>query len=809
MKNFLLVFLLGNLFISCANKQESGKFLLADSHVATNIYVDPESDPLILWATEELSKDVKQITGKKPNIIKTTKPKSKGIYIGTFQNQLIKKLELNDSDNNSWESFKIQQKEENVIITGSDVRGTVYGIFELTERLGVSPWQWWADVVPAKKEILDIHIPTEGITESPSVEYRGIFLNDEDWGLQPWAAKTFEPETGDIGPKTYEKIFQLLLRLKANTIWPAMHPCTQGFFTVEGNGAMAEKYHMVIGTSHAEPMMRNNVAEWNHEFGKYDYSTNKERINEYWQSRIAEIKEKNVNTIMTLGMRGIHDSGMEGVSSLAEGMAFVDTIMTTQRSMLSNTLEIPITKIPQVFIPYKEVLNIYDEGLQVPEDVTLMWTDDNYGYIRRLSNEEEQKRIGGSGVYYHLSYWGRPHDYLWLSTTQPGLIWYEMQRAYANGAKKIWIANVGDIKPGEYNMEFFLDMAWDINSIKSDGISDHMEDWAAREFGADVAHEVKEVMNEYYRLAFLRRPEFMGWSQTEPTTKTKLSSFTSEAAMNRIKSYNALVAQIERLTKQIPKEKLAAWFQLVEYPVKGAALMNQKFLYHQLANTTNTPEKEYLQNSQTAYQKITKLTAYYNKEMLDGKWNNMMSMKPRNLPVFDSLPSRMKQKEDGKLPATAFQGQFKNATDFNDSQGNWQAIDGFGFSNKAITLFPLKTAYFTDDKPWVSYDFNVEKPGDYMLELRFTPTHANNFDHSVTIEINSVPGPAIELNTKGRSQEWKENVLRNSKLVRIPVGIEHAGKNSFKVYVNQTGIVLDQLALTPKDASPYYEIPVH
>ena len=282
-------------------------------------------------------------------------------------------------------------------------------------------------------------------------------------------------------------------------------------------------------------------------------------------------------------MRGVHDSHMEGVNSTEKAINLLHSIIRTQRNMLSNTFAREASQIPQVFIPYKEVLELYNNGLKVPDDVTIMWTDDNYGYIRRLSDKQEQMRTGGSGIYYHLSYWGRPHDYLWLSTTQPALIWYEMSKAYQNGAQKMWIANVGDIKPAEYNMELFLDLAWNVEAVNHDSIKNHLTQWASREFGEEIATDVSRVMNEYYRLAFIRKPEFMGWSQTEPTTDTQLTEFTDEEAQQRISAYAKLINIIKILKNKVPKSRQYAWFQLIEYPIKAAAHMNEKFLYRQLS----------------------------------------------------------------------------------------------------------------------------------------------------------------------------------------------------------------------------------
>ena len=444
-KILLLIFSISSINVFCQNKNASD-FVIADSNHAVNIYIDKNADPLIIWAVNELADDVKELTGKRPEIMQADSFSKNGIYIGEASNALFKNRKEQKELLNQWEKFSIKKEKDNLVITGSDVRGTVYAIFEISDRLGISPWKWWADVHPIKQEKLSLKLSGKNIITSPSVQYRGIFLNDEDWALQPWAAKTFEPETGDIGPKTYEKIFQLLLRLKANIIWPAMHPSTKGFFRIAGNKEMAQKYHIVIGSSHAEPMLRNNVDEWKPKiYGDYNYFTNKAKVDQYWQERLDELKSAKNETIMTLGMRGVHDSKMEGAKDLNESISMVEKIIGNQREMLSNTFKKPLAEIPQAFVPYKEVLELYDNGLKVPSDITLVWPDDNYGYIRRLSNEEEQKRTGGSGVYYHISYWGRPHDYLWLSTMQPGLIWYEMNKAYQNGANKMWIVNVGDV----------------------------------------------------------------------------------------------------------------------------------------------------------------------------------------------------------------------------------------------------------------------------------------------------------------------------------------------------------------------------
>ncbi|MFC5624181.1 glycosyl hydrolase 115 family protein [Algoriphagus winogradskyi] len=807
------------IFSFSCNSDTSEYFVIDKNSSNRSIFIGEDSDDLVKWAANDLAEDLEFILGTEVTISYTDKfnPDDKGIYIGKFDDPLIESLpeKLNRNLNGEWEKFLINKHEENLFIVGSDIRGTVYGIFELTERIGISPWKWWADVHPEKSEEIGVKLPVDGIEASPSVQYRGIFLNDEDWGLQPWAANTFEPETGDIGPKTYEKIFQLLLRLKANTIWPAMHPSTKAFFSIPGNREMAEKYHISIGTSHAEPMLRNNVDEWDEEaYGDFNYFTNSENVKQYWQERITEAK--NGNNIISMGMRGIHDSGMQGNATQKERVELLEQIFQDQRSILSKTIDKPIEEIPQAFTIYKEVLDLYNDGLQVPEDITLVWTDDNYGYIRRLSDEQEQARKGGSGVYYHLSYWGRPHDHLWLSTTQPGLIWYEMTRAYQNGAKKLWIANVGDIKPAEYDIEFFLDLAWDINSISETTINSHLEAWSSREFGEVHGEEIAKIFAEYYRLAFLRKPEYMGWSQTEPTTTTRITEFNSEEANRRLEAYAKLVEKVNAIKSSLSKERLDSYFQLVEYPIKGAALMNEKFILAQESylNPTSDLKDKLAKQSQQAYDNIVVLTEEYNLKISNGKWNKMMSMHPRDLPVF-SMPNyhQTDQLPESKNTAggpTLSPPIFMQGNEYSNAQGaanyQWKAVEGLGYSNAAMTLFPFANLLFESEKPYLEYQFDLQNPGKHVVELRFLPTHSNNFDQKIWVSIDDQEPKEFSLNTRGRTEEWKENVLRNFVKVTYPILIDKSGKHSLKISVNQVGIVLDQLAISQEGQEKFYEI---
>jgi hypothetical protein len=665
----LLIFLLGSLHFA-ALAQAPGQsavalaagygaevFPLVHQQQSASIYLDAHDAEVVRVAAEALAQDVSHITGLTPSLQPATSALAEyPVLIGTLgHSALIDRLSASGTRDlqqlkGQWEKFSISVVDrpfgrpgKALVVAGSDRRGTAYGVFELSRRLGVSPWHWWADVTPRHQDNLYL---TAGsyLSPTPTVKYRGIFLNDEDWGLQPWAAQTIDKESKDIGPNTYARLFELLLRLKANLIWPAMHPSTRSFFHYSGNPRMAERYAILVGTSHAEPMLRNNVDEWHEKtMGPFDYFRNKPAVYAYWDQRAKEAGK--LEAMYSLGMRGVHDSGMEGAKTPKEAALMLATILADQRAILRQHVAPDVTQVPQVFTAYKEVLDVYDAGLKLPDDVTLAWPDDNYGYISRLSNAEEQGRGGGSGVYYHASYWGRPHDYLWLSSTHPALIREEMMKAHALKNDQLWVLNVGDLKPLEYNVQLFLDMAYDARPFQqSHYVPVHLQQWLQEAFGTEHAAAMRDVLWQYYDLAFERRPEFMGWSQTEPTTPTHRTQYNhfdyGDEAQRRLDRYAALVQQVRQLRPKIDPARADAFYELVYYPVVGAALMNQKFLYldksYLYGKQGRASAADYALWAQQAYEEIEKETAYFNTQLAGGKWQGIMSMKPRNLPVFQA-----------------------------------------------------------------------------------------------------------------------------------------------------------------------------
>ena len=625
------------------------------------------SEQVVKTAIELFLADSKLVCNS-PSIL-IQKPEDRAILIGIpgldpeFDSFLTQhKINLNNI-NGKWEAFKLEAvKASNgnnyLLVIGSDARGAAYGILELSRKIGVSPWVWWADVLPQQQD--NVQMEVDNAVHCPSVQYRGIFLNDEDWGIMPWSSRTFEPALrfGEIGPKTYGKICELLLRMRANSIWPAMHECTIPFYFTPGNKEIADKYGIVVGTSHCEPMLRTNTGEWNQKkSGPYNFLTNKTNILSYWEERVKDVSH--TENIYTLGMRGIHDGRMQGVKTLDEETATLQEVIAEQRKLLTAHHPKGLLNIPQIFVPYKEVLKVYENGLKLPSDITLMWCDDNHGHITRLSNSKEQQRTGGAGVYYHISYWGNPHDYLWLGSTQPGLIYTEMKRAWDYGARRVWILNVGDIKPSEYLTEFFLDMAWDINSINGSSIYAHQEKWLKTNFKDISTQQLTKLLKTYYHLGGQRKPEHMGWNRVEdpsirggltPIQDTEFSPFYfNDEISKRILTYAKIANFSDSIYQNLSASQKPAYFQLIHYPVKASYAMNRKLLYAQKARLYaryNLPvAKEYARESTAAYNEIAELDYAYNKDMLRGKWDGIMDMKPRDLPVFHAAPLPAYQQE--------------------------------------------------------------------------------------------------------------------------------------------------------------------
>ena len=671
-----------------------------------------------------------------------------------------------------------------LLVAGSDQHGTAYGIMELSRLLGVSPWEWWADVIPGKKEFFQLAADYKTV-QSPSVEYRGIFINDEDWGLMPWSSLNYEPwyKPGRIGPQTNERIFELLLRLRANTYWPAMHECSVPFFLTPGNREAAEKFGIYIGGSHCEPMACSTAGEWSRRGkGDYDYVKNSSSVCHFWEERLKEVSGQEI--LYTVGMRGVHDGQMQGAKTVEEQKAVLERVLKDQRDLLRKYVNKDVEAVPQVFIPYKEVLDVYRAGLEVPEDVTLMWCDDNYGYIKHFPTEAERARKGGNGVYYHVSYWGRPHDYLWLGTFSPALLYQQMKEAYERGIQKIWILNVGDIKPIEYQTELFLDMAWNIDQFTEGGVSDHLCNFLKREFGETTGEDLLPVMMEHYRLSYIRKPEFMGNTREEEYHTNayrivKDMPWSRSYINKRLEDYQVISDKVEKLASRIQRDRRDAYFQLVKYPVQATAEMNKKMLYAQFARHGEMNWNK----SDAAYDSIASLTRIYNIGIRNnGKWHRMMDHQPRRLPVFEPV--------DRLLVETPMLEDSPSLYKWNGveySAGDAVSCKGLGYEGKAVMLEKNKE---------LSFDFD-ECPGDSVeVEIRLLPNHpihGGQLRFSVSIDKKNVQTVSYE--TQGRSEEWKENVLRNQAIRTVKLPVSKRKSHKLVIKALDEGVVLDQIML--------------
>lgn len=606
---------------------------------SAKIFIDVNDFGVVGITAEMLSDDIERVTGKKADIAKIGSLKEinevkASLIAGTIGNSkliddLISRGLINVDDiKGRWESFIVttvdnpDTKSPMLVIAGSDRRGTAFGLTSMSKAIGVSPWYWWADVTPAKKDALYVESGRFRQGE-PSVQYRGIFINDERFGgWAKWVENTFDKESGQVGPKVYKKVFELLLRLKGNYLWPAMHNGSKAFNANPENARLADDYAIVMGSSHCEQMLRNNEDEWKNvgTYGDFNYITNRKTMQDYWETRV-KTNGKYENTY-TLGLRGIHDYPMEGANTTAERTKLMQQAINDQRAMLKRNIKKPLEEIPQVLCTYEEVLDAYHHGLKVPDDVTMLWCDDKHGYTRNLCNPSEMKRKGGSGIYYHLSYHGDPASWIWLSPLSPSLISNELTKAYTFGVKKIWVFNVGDIKPAEKEISFAMDLAWNINMWTPDRAHNYIRQWAAETFGEEFAEEIAELQDGYYRL-----------QASGKDSHVYFINYPESEISRRINDYRELSTRTLSLTKRIPEELRDAYFELVSYPIKGASMLNEYQLLSRrsLAHATYGDSAVAMKDANRARQMFHELndwTHVYNKEVKDGKWDNFFCWVP-------------------------------------------------------------------------------------------------------------------------------------------------------------------------------------
>ena len=605
------------------NQQAPENFPLVSKRKIASILVSENDFKGVLRVTGHLENDFFKVADLHPKrISKISEASDFVIIIGTLGkseiiDQFVREGKIDGSQlKGKWEKFTTQIVDnpskgikKALVIAGSDKRGTIYGIYDLSSQMGISPWYFWADVPVQKQSELHV-LPGIHTKNEPKVKYRGIFINDEAPALSGWAFENY----GGFNTKFYDTVFELILRMKGNYLWPSMWG--RMFYVDDAQNAdLADEYGIVMGTSHHEPLARAHPEWAKFGKGKWDFSTNSENLKNFWKEGIKRIGNK--ETIVTVGMRG------DGDEPMTEGTAIglLENIVKTQRNIISEVTKKPIEDTPQMWALYKEVQDYYDKGMRVPDDITLLLCDDNWGNIRKLPELDAKPRKGGYGIYYHYDYVGGPRNYKWINTNQIERTWEQMDLAYQHGVDKIWIVNVGDIKPMEFPIEFFLDMAWNPEAFNAGNLEQYYVQWSKENFGNQNAEEIGEIVKLYTKYNARRKPELLN---------EKTYSLTNyNEAENVIADYKKLVDKANSIHNQLQPEYKDAFYQLVLFPVLASANLNELYVAtaknHLYANQGRASANFYAKQVKDLFEKDSLLTNYYHTKLANGKWNHMMA----------------------------------------------------------------------------------------------------------------------------------------------------------------------------------------
>lgn len=726
------------------NGPDRRAFTIVDSRNVAAICYDSKDAAVVKTAAELLRSDIEKVTDVQPALFDSKDAVSGAKYaiiagtVGSsaWIDSLIEKEKIDVSAiKGGWERYAVRLVDnpgkgvrKAIVIAGSDRRGTAFGLMSISREIGVSPWWWWLDAPVEHRDALAVNV-SDFDSKTPSVKYRGIFINDEDWGILRWAKNNFEKERGNIGPKTYDKVCELILRLQANMLAPAMHEASTAFYQIPENKEIADRYAVIITTSHCEPLLLNTASEWHSDrYGEWNYNTNKERVDSVLKARVMDAAP--YENVYTLALRGLHDRAMSGDGDMDARKETMQRALEAQRQILVDVLGKKAEDIPQAFTPYKEVLDVFNRGLELPDDVTIIWPDDNYGYMKRLSSPKEQLRSGRSGVYYHSSYLGRPHDYLWMNTTSPTMMYEELRKAYDSTADRIWLLNSGDIKSCEFAVDFFLSMAYDIDSFDYQRAATYRAEWLAEMLGEEYYEALLPVFDEFYHQAFVRKPEFMGWGYqwttdkigNERNTDTDFSFANYREAERRLAAYAGIAAETEDLLEKMPESHKACFYEAVYYPVKACELLNRQVLLGQKNRWYSIQHRagtdELAATVKECYDSLRTITDGYNK-LLGGKWDHIMTMGQG----FASSYFKMPALRTAELAAEPEMGVMV------ENEGSLNGVSSYHLLPAFSKYFPERT-YFIDvfnkgrgelqwtasaDKEWITLD---RKSGKTAFEDR-------------------------------------------------------------------------------------------
>jgi hypothetical protein len=603
----------------------SGSFALANGGQPVPLFVSAEDFPGVVRAVNDLRADLERVTGNAPTVTTTGAPNGRLVIVGTLGKSPIvdrlvreKKLDARDIAG-KWEAFVIKSVDnplpgvpQALIVAGSDKRGSIYGVYDLSQEIGVSPWYWWADVPTQRRT--DLYV-TAGVHTrgEPAVKYRGIFINDEAPAFSGWTKEKF----GGVNHLVYTKMFELILRMKGNYLWPAMWG--NAFADDDSlNAKLADEYGIVMGTSHHEPLTRAQQEWRRYGQGPWDYEKNDSTLRDFWRKGVERMynNAKPRENIVTVGMRGDGDMPM----TQGTAISLLERIVADQRKIIADVTQQDASKMPQLWALYKEVQDYYDQGMRVPDDITLLFADDNWGNVRRLPGVQDRNRPGGFGVYYHFDYVGGPRNYKWINTNPIARVWEQMHLSYGLGAKQIWVVNVGDLKPMEFPIQFFLDYAWNPRALPAERLPEYTRRWAAQTFGDANAAEIADITTTYLKYAGRRKPELID---------TATYSLTNYREAERVvEDYHTLLARAERVKGALAAPYQDAYYELVLHPILAASNLNELYvtaaknrLYAQQGRASTNDLADQVRK---LFDRDAEISAYFNTQLAGGKWSHMM-----------------------------------------------------------------------------------------------------------------------------------------------------------------------------------------
>lgn len=598
-------------------------FVLGTGAMSAPIFVADNEHAGAARAVRDLAADIGRVTGK-PAVVTVSGGKVTGrqiVVAGTIGHSvliddLIKRNRLDASGvAGKWETFVMQTVDNPypgvdraLVIAGSDKRGTIYGAYDVSSQIGVSPWYWWADVPVAKKSRVTISGERHTLGE-PAVKYRGIFINDEAPAFSGWTREKF----GGVNHKMYTHMFELILRMRGNYLWPAMWG--NAFADDDSlNAILADEYGIVMGTSHHEPLTRAQKEWARYGKGAWNYEQNDSTLRDFWRGGIKRMGTR--ENIVTVGMRGDGDEPM----TRGTAISLLERIVADQRKIITEVTGKPASQTPQLWALYKEVQDYYEKGMRVPDDITLLFADDNWGNIRRLPEQKDRNRPGGFGVYYHFDYVGGPRNYKWLNTNPIARVWEQMHLAHEYGANRIWIVNVGDLKPMEFPIQFFLDYAWNPDAIPADKLPEYTVGWARKQFGGSHAAAIADIVTAYLKYAGRRKPELL---------EAETYSLTNFREAERVRDeWSTLNARAVALGLKLAPQYKDAYYQLVLHPVEASANVNELYftvaLNRQYAQQGRASTNDLADRARKLFDRDAAISKFYNTELAGGKWNHMM-----------------------------------------------------------------------------------------------------------------------------------------------------------------------------------------